>query len=415
MYTLAVYVLLGTGLTVNCVGLSGKHSLTYIYTAFSKPVMLPGIHEFTAMGMLDNKMIDYFDSDLQKKIPKQQWMQERMEQQYWEKGTLSRQSKQQWFKVNIDILMKRMRQNESDVHVLQWMHGCEGKMQPDGKLEYVRGMDMYSYDGNDFLSFDDSNSIWVAPSDASLLTKRKWDDVQVLKEYTKGYLEIECMNWLGQFVEYGEKMLRKASPPEVYLYSKNAKSEKKIILQCLATGFVPKEIVLQIKRNGRILTKEDGVHTTDTRPNGDGTFQRKDSVEILRTETSTYTYTCEVRHDTTGMHMEREWDHTLPSNPAPFIGAVVCLLVVLLLAVVLIVLFKRGMLGLCTSGNSQGSQTSLKGSNSSSGSAEVIEKGVVSKDNNDPEATAALIKSGGSTPSTQSSLLSQNGTIPGDQ
>uniref|UniRef100_A0A669EPH6 MHC class I-like antigen recognition-like domain-containing protein n=1 Tax=Oreochromis niloticus TaxID=8128 RepID=A0A669EPH6_ORENI len=70
------------------------HSLTYIYTALSKPVGLPGIHEFTAMGLLDDKMIDYFDSENQEKVPKQQWMRERLPADYWDKGTQSRKSKQ---------------------------------------------------------------------------------------------------------------------------------------------------------------------------------------------------------------------------------------------------------------------------------------------------------------------------------
>ena len=94
----------------------------------------------------------------------------------------------------------------TDVHILQWMHGCEGEMQPDGKLQYHHGTDMYSYDGTDFLSFDDDHSTWVAATVASQPTKRKWDDVAVLKEYTKGYLETECMDWLSKFVEFGKKI-----------------------------------------------------------------------------------------------------------------------------------------------------------------------------------------------------------------
>ena len=65
------------------------------------------------MGLLDGRMIDYFDSDNQKKVPKQAWMTERLSADYWDKGTQSRQSKQQWFKVNIDILKERMRQNDT--------------------------------------------------------------------------------------------------------------------------------------------------------------------------------------------------------------------------------------------------------------------------------------------------------------
>uniref|UniRef100_A0AAQ6IN77 MHC class I-like antigen recognition-like domain-containing protein n=1 Tax=Anabas testudineus TaxID=64144 RepID=A0AAQ6IN77_ANATE len=70
------------------------HSLRYIYTAFSKPLGLEGLHEFTAMGLLDNRMIDYFDSDHPVKVPKQTWMKERLRDDYWEKGTQSRKSKQ---------------------------------------------------------------------------------------------------------------------------------------------------------------------------------------------------------------------------------------------------------------------------------------------------------------------------------
>ncbi|XP_014862734.1 PREDICTED: H-2 class I histocompatibility antigen, L-D alpha chain-like, partial [Poecilia mexicana] len=257
MSLLAVFVLLGTGTMVNC----EKHSLTYIYTAFSKPVNLPGLHEFTAMGLLDNRMIDYYDSEHQVKVPKEDWMEQHLEPEYWEKGTQSRKSKQQWFKVNIDILMKRMRQNNTDTHILQWMHGCEGETQPDGTMKFVRGMDMYNYDGSDFLSFDDNRQVWVAPIHAAEETKRKWDEVQVLKEYTKGYLEKECMEWMAKFRDFGKEQLLKASKPVVHVFTRKAKVETNIILTCLTTGFYPKEIILRIRRNNRILTKDDGVQT----------------------------------------------------------------------------------------------------------------------------------------------------------
>ncbi|RVE67089.1 hypothetical protein OJAV_G00113780 [Oryzias javanicus] len=200
-----------------------KHSLTYIYTAFSRPVELPGIHEFTAMGLLDNRMIDYYDSTVQRKIPKQDWMKERLNQEYWDKGTQSRQSKQQWFKVNIDILINRMRQTSNETHILQWMHGCVGEEDENGNLQFVRGMDMYNYDGDDFLGFDDEHQVWVAAADAALPTKRKWDDVTALKDYTKGYLEKECMEWLNTFLSYSQKQLRNACMYKntMWSYSKN--------------------------------------------------------------------------------------------------------------------------------------------------------------------------------------------------
>ncbi|XP_062291510.1 H-2 class I histocompatibility antigen, Q10 alpha chain-like isoform X6 [Scomber scombrus] len=305
MYLITVLVLLGTGLTVN----SEIHSLKYIYTAFSEPVGLPGIHEFTAMGQMDGRMIDYYDSDIQRKVHKQEWMKERLPADYWEKGTQSRQSKQQWFKVNIDILKKRMKQNDTDLHVLQWIHGCEGETRPDGTLKFVRGVDMYNYDGRDFLSFNDTDSVWVAATDVAVPTKRKWDDVQVLKEYTKGYLENECIDWLDKFMTYGEKHLKAASPPHVHMLAKKTRIETNLMLSCLATGFYPKDIILNIRRNGRILTKEDGLISSGVRPNEDDTFQRRDSVEILKSDIASFT--CQVIHRASDEPIVKVWGKNL--------------------------------------------------------------------------------------------------------
>uniref|UniRef100_A0A668VIV9 Immunoglobulin C1-set domain-containing protein n=1 Tax=Oreochromis aureus TaxID=47969 RepID=A0A668VIV9_OREAU len=263
---------------------SYTHSLHYIYTALSKPVGLPGIREFTAMGLLDDKMIDYFDSENQVKVPKQQWMRERLPADYWDKGTQSRKSKQQWFKVNIGILMERMRQNDSDLHVLQWMHGCEGETQPDGTLRFVRGMDKYAYDGGDFLSFDDRNGVWVAQSPEALPTKRKWDGVQVLKEYTKGYLENECIDWLN-------------------------KVDTDVVLTCLTTGFYPADIVLRMKKNESVLTADDGLMSSGVLPNEDHTFQRRDHVEVLRSDLSAFS--CEAVHEASAVSVTRVWGETL--------------------------------------------------------------------------------------------------------
>uniref|UniRef100_W5L7R0 MHC class I-like antigen recognition-like domain-containing protein n=1 Tax=Astyanax mexicanus TaxID=7994 RepID=W5L7R0_ASTMX len=183
---------------------SNKHSLYYIYTGLSKDLDLPGIYEFTALGLLDDREIDYYNSKEQKKIPKQSWMMEKMQEDYWEKGTQSRKSKEQWFNVNMEILMQRMNHN---LHVLQWRHGCEID-ESNGQVKFLRGISEYGYDGSDFLSFNNSDRVWVAPVPAAEETKRKWDGVAILNQYTQGYLEKECVDWLTKFMEYGKESLR---------------------------------------------------------------------------------------------------------------------------------------------------------------------------------------------------------------
>ncbi|XP_059412898.1 H-2 class I histocompatibility antigen, Q10 alpha chain-like isoform X1 [Carassius carassius] len=282
-----------------------KHSLYYIYTALSKPVKLPGIYQFTAMGLLDDREIDYYNSEGQKKIPKQDWMREKMQEDYWEKGTQSRKSKEQWFNVNVEILIKRMRHNESDVHVLQWRHGCEIEKQGD-EVKFSKGIDEYSYDGANFLSFDDKESQWVAPVDAALPTKRKWDNVPILNQYTKGYLEKECVDWLNKFRDYGDEVLKKGSSPEVHVFAKRCTSDKtKLTLTCFATGFYPKDVILSIRKY-RSPLPEDEIKSSGIRPNHDETFQLKKSVIIQEDEKAEYD--CFVSHRTLKEPVVIKWD-----------------------------------------------------------------------------------------------------------
>ncbi|KAK7166946.1 hypothetical protein R3I94_001365 [Phoxinus phoxinus] len=296
---LCVFLLFGTLPSIQ----AETHSLYYIYTGLSKPVDLPGIYEFTAMGLLDDRQIDYYNSKEKRKIPTQSWMKEKMQEDYWEKGTQSRKSKEQWFNVNVKIMMERMRHNESDLHVLQWRHGCEVEQQGSG-VKFLKGVSEYAYDGENFLSFDDKESQWVAFIDAALQTKRKWDSVPILNQYTKGYLEKECVDWLNKFREYGDEELRKTSPPDVHAFSRKSNDETKLKLTCLATGFYPKDVMMIIRKNNTALP-EDQIESTGIRPNHDGSYQMRKSVEIKEEEKDEYD--CLVTHKSIKEPIRGKW------------------------------------------------------------------------------------------------------------
>ncbi|XP_073799869.1 H-2 class I histocompatibility antigen, Q10 alpha chain-like isoform X2 [Danio rerio] len=245
------------------------------------------------MGLLDDRQIDFYNSEERRKIPKQQWMKEKMQEDYWEKGTQSRKSKEQWFNVNVNILMERMRHNMSDLHILQWRHGCEVEIQ-GSEVKFSKGIDEYGYDGENFLYFDDAKSQWVAPVEEALPTNRKWNNIPILNQYTKGYLEKECVDWLNKFREYADEELRNGSPPDVYkLTKKSTKDETKLKLTCLATGFYDKDVMLNIRRN---CLPEDETESTGVRPNHDQTFQLRKSVEIKEDQIDEYD--CHLTHRT---------------------------------------------------------------------------------------------------------------------
>uniref|UniRef100_A0A8C1X1D9 Ig-like domain-containing protein n=1 Tax=Cyprinus carpio TaxID=7962 RepID=A0A8C1X1D9_CYPCA len=246
--------------------LSGKHSLYYIYTALSKPVDLPGVYQFTAMGLLDDTQIDYYNSEEQKKIPKQTWMKEKLYEDYWEKGTQSRKSKEQWFYKNIDILMKRMRHSESDLHVFQMRTGCEVE-QWGSEFKFSK--------------FNSTNQEKMG----------QYADPKPIHQRIPG--ERVSLLEIGLF---NELILVFLDPPECHMFAKRSIRDKSIVkLSCMVTAFYPKDTALFIRKS-RTSLPEDETESTGIRPNHDGTFQIKKSVEIKEDEKAEYG--CFVTHRT---------------------------------------------------------------------------------------------------------------------
>uniref|UniRef100_A0A3P8WSE6 Major histocompatibility complex class I ZEA n=1 Tax=Cynoglossus semilaevis TaxID=244447 RepID=A0A3P8WSE6_CYNSE len=319
------------------------HSLTYIYTAYSKEPSTPGLHKFTAMGLLDGRIIDYFDNDHPLKVPKQKWMEEQEDKDYWKKGSDTLKKMMDWFNINIGILMDRMRQNQSDLHTLQWLHGCEAKKEAGGMV-FTRGLDMYNYDGKSFLEFDDAHGVWSTANTAAEPTKRKWDGVP---DYTKGYLENECCQWMEKFLQKEQEELQKSSlpDPEVFLFTTSSSVNDRVNLNCLATGFYPTDVDLQMTRDGQLLTQLNGLRSSKVRPNHDNTYQRRDTVEILTSDTSEFRCETEVRF-LKCFYLIFFRSHSASASTAMIIGVVggCVLLFLLVVALLLIWLHKKNKL-----------------------------------------------------------------------
>ncbi|CAI5654308.1 unnamed protein product [Oreochromis niloticus] len=326
---------------------SERHSLIYIYTMLSADLDVPGIHKFTASGLLDGKQFDRFDSETPKKIPTTTWARRHLNAAYWEKGTKSRLGKQQWFELNLPIAMEAMGHGESDgnVHVLQWTHGCYGEKNPsEDDLRYVRGVDKYAYDGEDFMYFDHVTLQWIAAVEAAKPAATKWNDVTVLMEYTKGYLGNECVDWLTMYVR---ARVDTVNIPDVYLFTRET-SGPTLTLTCMASGFNFNTAVMKLMKNGRVLDADDGLQVSDTLPNNDYTYQKRIAVDILPSDTGNFT--CEVSEEQTTYLLVKHWRQT-GDRSAPGLGnsgllyalisAMVCLCTVALCVTVCIVRKRR--------------------------------------------------------------------------
>ncbi|XP_047460648.1 uncharacterized protein LOC125019726 [Mugil cephalus] len=140
------------------------------------------------------------------------------------------------------------------------------------------------------------------------------------------------------------------TPPEVKMLSENYEDGNYIILVCLVSGFYPNNITLNMKRNGHILTRVDGVKSSGVCSNKEDTFQITDSLTIKNADKSNYS--CEVIHDASRSGVEMFWNHQLlasPSDPGPGsdgdAGSIIGVVASILVLILVIVLRIRGLFG----------------------------------------------------------------------
>ncbi|NXY80788.1 HA1F protein, partial [Glareola pratincola] len=57
-------------------------SLRYFYTAVLEPS--PGVPQFVIVGSVDGNLIMRYDSETGKAVPRADWMESNLDQQYWD-------------------------------------------------------------------------------------------------------------------------------------------------------------------------------------------------------------------------------------------------------------------------------------------------------------------------------------------
>ncbi|XP_030202525.1 H-2 class I histocompatibility antigen, Q9 alpha chain isoform X4 [Gadus morhua] len=237
------------------------HSLHYFYTASSGLSTFP---EFVAVGMVDGVKMLHFDSNTQRTVPKQDWMEQvtRDHPDYLERSNELSLGSQQTFKANIQTLKQRFNQT-GGAHVYQEMYGCAW----DDDDDSTDGYDQFGYDGEDFISLDLKTLTWVAPVPQAFSTKQRWDGERGYNEQQKHYHTKQCVDWLKKYLSYGKSTLQRTERPRVSLFQRTPSSP----VVCHATGFFPDRVVVFWRRDGQELHEQ--VDPGEDLPNHDGTFQ----------------------------------------------------------------------------------------------------------------------------------------------
>ncbi|XP_061003222.1 BOLA class I histocompatibility antigen, alpha chain BL3-7 isoform X3 [Dama dama] len=313
-------LLLLSGILVLTETRAGPNSMRYFDTAVSRPGL--GEPRFISVGYVDDTQFVRFDSDAPdpREEPRARWV-EQEGPEYWDQNTRIAKDTAQSFRVNLKTALRYYNQSEAGSHTLQRMYGCD--VGPDGRL--LRGFSQYAYDGRDYLALNEDLRSWTAADSAAQITKRKWEAAGEA-ERLRNYLEGTCVEWLLRHLQNGKDTLLRADPPKAHV-THHPISDREVTLRCWAMGFYPEEISLTWQRSGEDQTQD--MELVETRPSGDGAFQKWVALVVPSGEEQRYT--CRVQHEGLQEPLTLRWE---PPQTSFLTMGIIVGLVVLVVAVV---------------------------------------------------------------------------------
>ncbi|XP_076413381.1 H-2 class I histocompatibility antigen, Q10 alpha chain-like isoform X2 [Peromyscus maniculatus bairdii] len=310
---------------------AGSHSLWYFHTIVSRPGF--GEPRFIAVGYVDDTQFVRFDSDAEtpRMEPRAPWM-EKVEPEYWERETQGAKDNEETYRMSLRILLSYYNQSEGGSHTFQRMSACQVGL--DGCLH--RGYYQFAYDGRDYIALNDDLRTWTAADTAAQITRRKWEQAGEA-ERQRAYLEGQCVEWLHKYLEIGKDALQRTDPPKAHVtHHPILKGDR--TLRCWALGFYPAEISMTWQRDGEDLIQD--IELVETRPSGDGTFQKWAAVVVPSGEEQRYT--CHVHHEGLPEPLTLRWEPPQSTVPIMAIIAVLVLLgAVAIIGAVVAVVRKR--------------------------------------------------------------------------
>uniref|UniRef100_H2PIE7 Major histocompatibility complex, class I, A n=1 Tax=Pongo abelii TaxID=9601 RepID=H2PIE7_PONAB len=274
---------------------AGSHSMRYFSTSVSRPGR--GEPRYLEVGYVDDTQFVRFDSDAAS--PRMElrasWVQQEGPE-YWDRNT--RKANAQTDRVDLGTLRGYYNQSEAGSHTIQRMYGCE--VGSHGR--FLRGYRQDAYDGKDYIALNEDLRSWTAADIAAQIIKRKWEAAGV-GEQERAYLEGTCVEWLRRHLKNGKETLQRTDPPKTHM-THHPISDHEATLRCWALGFYPAEITLTWQRDGEDQTQD--TELVETRPAGDGTFQKW--VAVVVPSGKEQRYTCHVQHEGLPEPLTLRWD-----------------------------------------------------------------------------------------------------------
>ncbi|XP_078073663.1 class I histocompatibility antigen, F10 alpha chain-like isoform X1 [Mustelus asterias] len=300
----------------------GSHSLRYFFTGMT---LIPDFPEFVAVVYVDGVQFVMYDSDRRELIPREQWMVESEGPAAWERKKIFTEEQEMYLKADIPLYMSHTNQTVG-VHVCQMMTGCD--LRDDGTTS---GFSQYGWDGHDVLSLDKEHMVWVTPVPWGESIKNRCDRQTGHIQRLKHYLEVECIEWLRKYLEYGQRELRVVAP--VVSFTRLGDSNR---LSCAVTGFYPQAIEVNLWRDGVVI---DETLSSGILPNHDSTYQIRKWVEFDPEDQAEYS--CRVEHSGMKETLMVIYEPKSRSQVAVTVGIVVGVLVLIALIIVAVVIYNK--------------------------------------------------------------------------
>ncbi|EDL23301.1 mCG23223 [Mus musculus] len=308
-------LLMAIDLTQYC---AGSHWLQIFNIVILEPGMLEA--RFIQVGYVDSIQFQGFDSKEPnaRMQPRAAWMKQEPPE-YWEKETAKALSFSLSGRRILKYMMSANKDKKNGYHTLQEVYGCN--VANDGS--FLEGHYRLTYYGYDSLILNEDLNSWTAEGEVGEKFKT-YQEQGGMTESWRTYLLGECVERLLRCLDLGKKTLLHSDAPRTHV-THHVRPEGNVTLRCWALGFYPADITMTWKRDGKNHTQD--MELPDTRPAGDGTFQKWAAVVVPPGEE--LRYTCHVNHEGLPGPLTLKWEppHTIPII-AILIGLVLGALVV---------------------------------------------------------------------------------------
>uniref|UniRef100_A0A8C8W7F6 Ig-like domain-containing protein n=1 Tax=Peromyscus maniculatus bairdii TaxID=230844 RepID=A0A8C8W7F6_PERMB len=311
---LLLLLLANLALTRNLKVSVGSHPLHYLQTLLTGPDLLEP--QFICAVYINDIHIEIFNS--REEPPRMEhcapWV-DQQKAEYWEKET-----------ENMLSMINPKFQVPNENHTLQILMACH--VLPGGNFSH--GQYELLFNGHNYIALNEDLRTWTAVVKAAEMVRKEWETTSFAK-YLKNYLQYEGVKLILRQLDYGKEIMLRT------VKKRTVRADGKITLRCWALDFYPAEITLTWQRDGSNQTLDMDV--IETRPVGDGTFQKWAAVVVPSGEEQRYT--CHVDHEGLPEPITLRWEPPQPSVPIMPIVTGLVLGAVLVGAVVTFLIWKR--------------------------------------------------------------------------